>query len=98
MEIKVGQTVAKQETLTRELPCLPARKGDADILGFSAVDFRLLDAREVTDGLGNAILQLGNCRLVICELQSLFAGQARRRVQGVIGGRSHLARQVEHVG
>ena len=98
VEIEIGQAVAKQKALTGELACLPAREGDADVLGLGAVDLRLLHALEVIDGLGNAIYLLGNRRLVVCEFQRLFAGQARRRVHGVISGRPHLPRQIEHVG
>ena len=60
MEIEIGQAVAQQEALTSELPCLPAWEGDANVFSLGAVDLRLLDALEVIDGLGNAILQLGN--------------------------------------
>jgi hypothetical protein len=38
MEVEVGQAVAQQQALTRELPCLPAWEGDADVLSLGAVD------------------------------------------------------------
>ena len=47
MEIEVGQAVAKQEALARELPCLPAWEGNADVLSLSGVDLVLLDAFEI---------------------------------------------------
>ena len=98
VEEEIGQAVAKQETLTCELPCLPAWEGDADVFSLGAVDLRLLDTLEVIDSLGNPIFQLRNCRLVICDFLRLFARPACRRIRGVSSGRPHLARQIAQVG
>jgi hypothetical protein len=98
VEVEVGQAVAKQQALTCELSCLPAREGDADLLGLGAVDLALLDAPEVIDSLGDPIFQLSNRGLVVGKFQKLFAGQTPRRICGVIGSRPNLSRQIEHVG
>src|SRR5271166_6851677 len=55
VEVEVGQAVAKQEALARELPCLSAWEGDANVFSLGAVDLALLDALEVIDGLGDPI-------------------------------------------
>jgi hypothetical protein len=98
VEIEVGQAGAKQEALARELPCLPAWEGDADVLSLGAVDLALLDALEVIDGLGDPIFQLSDRGLFVGKCQKLFAGQTPRRIRGVIGSRPNLSRQIEHVG
>jgi len=74
VEVEVGQAVAKQEALARELPCLSAWEGDADVFSLGAVDLALLDALEVIDSLGDPIFQLSNRGLVVGKFQKLFAG------------------------
>ena len=74
VEIEVGQAVAKQQALTRELPCLPAWEGDADVLSLGAVDLALLNALEIIDSFADPIFQLSNRGLVVCKFQKLFAG------------------------
>ena len=98
MKPEVRQTIAEQEALTGKLACLPVREGNADVLILSAVDLTLLDALEVIDGFGDAVLQLGNGCFVVGKLQKLLTGETPRRVCGVIGRRSHLTRQIKHVG
>ena len=95
---EVWQAVAEQETLAGELTCLPAREGDADVLSLGTVDLALLDTLEVVDGSGNAVLQLGNGGLVVGELQKFLPSETPCRARSVIGRRSHLPRQIVHVG
>src|SRR3979490_3013195 len=56
VEIEVRQGVAEQQALAGELAGLAAREGDLDVLAFGAVDLALLDALEIVDGLGDAVL------------------------------------------
>src|SRR5436190_10000206 len=58
VEIEVRQRVAEQQALAGELAGLAAREGDLDLLALGAVDLALLDALEILDGLGNALLEL----------------------------------------
>ena len=46
VEVKVGQAIAEQEALARELPRLPAWEGNADVFSLGAVDLALGDALE----------------------------------------------------
>ena len=85
MKPEIWQAVAQQQSLAGELAGLPAREGNADVLILSAVDLTLLDAPEIVDGLGDAVLQLSNGCLIVSKLQKLLAGEASHGVCGVIG-------------
>ena len=74
VEVKVGQAIAEQEALARELPRLPAWEGNADVFSLGTVDLTLLDVLEVIDSLGDAIFQLSNRGLVVGKFQKLFTG------------------------
>ena len=98
VKVKIRQAVSQQKTLTGELPCLPAWEGNADVLSLRAVDLVLFDVFEIIDSFGDPVFQLGDRGLIVRKLQKLFAGQAARRVGGMIGRRPDLPRQIEHVG
>jgi len=70
VEEKIRQAVAQQKTLTRELPCLPAWEGNADVLSLRAVDLVLFDAFEIVDSFGDPILQLSDRALIVANFKS----------------------------
>src|SRR6266511_839610 len=98
VEKEIRQRVREQQRLPSELARRPARKRDLDLLVLAAVDLRRLEALEEVDGLGDAILELGNARFRVGEARHLGAGKPPAGVDRMIGRRAHLAHQRKHVG
>src|SRR5262245_62336502 len=87
VEIKVRQRVVEQQRLARELAGGTARKRDLDLLVLAAVDLRGLEALDEIDGLGNALLQLGNGGLAVGKGRHVHAREPAAGIDGVVGRR-----------
>ena len=81
VEIEVRQRVVEQQRLPRELALGAAREGDLDLLVLAAVDLRRLQALDELDGLGDALLQLGDGRLRFGKGRQLDAGEPAAGVE-----------------
>src|SRR4029078_10822648 len=93
VEIEVRQRVAEQQRLPRELAYGAAREGDLDLLVLAAVELRRLEALDELDGLGDALLQLGNGRVGVRKGRQLGAGETSAGTDGVIGCTAALEAQ-----